>query len=355
MWSKNYKMKKTGLPKCPSCGHDLIFSPKHQNLFCEQCGSVLNFEKKLTAQKKDFIAYANQQNLKNDWSKESQILKCENCGGRVVLNSLEYSGICPYCGGSCVTEVNGISGMKPDTIIPFAFDQEEAKKIFKKKCNSKIFLPSGFKKNIPTSKVIGLYIPSFVYDADTESNYVGTLIKNEHYEINGNSRTREIVIPIRGNISLKHQNVIVEASSKITQENLLSILPYDENKQYNFDENFIRGYVVEVYDEDFINCHKHAIKTFDNNIRNAVLSRYEYDNVSRLNIQTNYYNERFIYRISPVYVFEFDFKSKHYISYMNGQTGKVGSGLPVSSYKIFALVLISLILIAGIVLLFTIL
>ena len=53
----------------------------------------------------------------------------------------------------------------------------------------------------------------------------------------------------------------------------------------------------------------------------------------------------------PVYTFEFMYKDKKYITYMNGQTGKVGSGLPISKVKVaFGIILSVLIVLIPILL-----
>ena len=78
-------------------------------------------------------------------------------------------------------------------------------------------------------------------------------------------------------------------------------------------------------------------------IRSDILRKYTYDGVSYLNVNTDYSNETFEYDILPVYRFDYDYKNKKYVTYMNGQTGRVDNNIPKSPAKI-ALVVILIIL-----------
>ena len=48
----------------------------------------------------------------------------------------------------------------------------------------------------------------------------------------------------------------------------------------------------------------------------------------------------------PIYQIEFEYKDKKYLSYMNGQTGRVGTGIPKSPVKITFTVLLVLLFLA---------
>ena len=48
-----------------------------------------------------------------------------------------------------------------------------------------------------------------------------------------------------------------------------------------------------------------------------------------------------------MYKFEYDYKQKKYVTYMNGQTGKIDSKLPKSAGKITLIVLLILLFVVG--------
>lgn len=334
------KQLKSSTQKCKSCGGDLVFSPSQQNLLCTKCGNTYDFEKIKNFKKHDISEAGVSKFDKAEWQKENKVIACKACGAKIDLNNLEFTATCPYCKSTSVAETSELPGIPPDAIIPFKFDEEEASKKFAEIVKKKKFVPNSLKKKIPKTSIQGVYIPAFTFDADTDSNYKGVLYQNiEHTDSKGRTYTTRRYFPISGNKKLEHRDVMIEASSKLNQKKLTEILPFDNEDVYKFDKSFVRGYSVEHYDTDTVESHTQARNIIDSRIRSAILSKYSYDGVSSLTINTKYYNEKFLYRISPIYTFEFDYKEKKRIVLMNGQTGKLGKGLPKSGWKITLLVL----------------
>ena len=85
------------------------------------------------------------------------------------------------------------------------------------------------------------------------------------------------------------------------------------------------------------------------NIKREILSRYHYDRVVSFDMSTAYTNQKYMYYLVPVYKCDYKFKEKTYTTFMNGQTGKVGGGVPRSGVKIFFFVLMWVLIIAGII------
>lgn len=346
------KQLKSTTQKCEGCGGNLIFSPKHQQLYCTKCEKLTNFNKSKAITKHSIADAEKSKFNESAWATENKVIACKTCGAKIVLNNLEYTTNCPYCGSSAVSVTTELPGMAPDIIIPFAFDEQDAQDKFLVGVKKKMFIPSIFKKKNTEKKIYGIYIPTFGFDADTSSNYSGVLIRVESYTgADGKTYSRDVPFAISGNKKLSHRDVTIESSSKIDQLQLESILPYDIKEAYDFDENFIRGYVVEHYNVDGVECHKAAKRIIDANIQRKILSQYSYDKVASLSIKTQYFNEKFLYKVSPIYMFEFVYKNKTYKPIMNGQTGKLGKGLPKSKIKITFFVLGIVAIVVAIILL----
>lgn len=341
------KILDASFSKCDNCGGGMIFSPKSQGLECEHCKSVKQFEKN-----KEYIKH----NLKDKptsfegykkWKEENKVLKCETCGAQVILHNLEYSGTCPYCGSSYVSETKNLPDMAPDAIIPFKFDEEEATLRFKTGVKKKFFVPRAFKKKISADKVKGIYIPTFSFDANTQTTYSGRLSRTETYGKN----TTVKQFNIAGTQDLNIVDEMIETSSHITQNELKKLLPFNMNEAYKFDENFIRGYVVEHFETAFEACYSDAKKAMMQTIKSTILSRYNYDSVISFSMQPNFFDEKYTYRLVPIYQFEYKYKNKPYITKMNGQTGKIGGGLPISPWRVMLVVLLVVAFIVGVTLL----
>ena len=340
---------KSSYEKCQGCGGNLKFNPATQSLICKKCGAVEEFEKTKEASKHSIYNDTSKESHQK-WLAENKVIQCANCSAKIVLNNLEYAASCPYCGSEFVSVSENLPGISPDKIIPFMFDEEEAVKRFKNSVKKKFYVPRPFKKNVVADNVKGIYIPSFAFDVNTSSSYNGTLSRTVRYVRNGKSYSRQEHFPISGKINLLHQDVMVESSSKINQNQLSEILPYNNKDCYDFDENFIRGYGVEHYELDVKDCYSEAKKIINANIRRSILSKYSYNSVVRLEINTQYSNEVFLYKVSPIYKFNYVYKGKNYTTLMNGQTGKLGKGLPKSKIKVAFTVIGVILIIAAIIL-----
>jgi len=96
-----------------------------------------------------------------------------------------------------------------------------------------------------------------------------------------------------------------------------------------------------------MNAKKDYRSITQNAIRSAIQNLHPHDGVDFLNVNTDYKNEFYSYYLVPMYKFEYDYKQKKYVTYMNGQTGKIDSKLPKSAGKITLIVLLILLFVVG--------
>ena len=244
------------------------------------------------------------------------------------------------------------AGWLPSTIstsFPFKFSNEQASNKYAEGIKKKFFVPRAFKKAPPTENIKGIYIPSFSFDADSNSKYSGTLAEDESYTSNGKRHTRTIYKKISGTHQDKNIDVVVESSSKLNQKQLSEILPFNMKNLVKFDHSFIMGYTVEQYETTVDECKVISRRIMEENIKRRILSGYSYDRVVEFNLSTIFTNEKYIYNLLPVYNCSFTYKKKLYNTYMNGDTGKVGGGFPVSKLKVAFVVLMFMLFVAGII------
>lgn len=338
------KKLETSHVKCDNCGGNLIFSPKLQKLYCTNCDSVKDiivvkeYEKHPTSEMpNDYTGY-------ESWVESVKVANCSNCGSQIVFDAHKFADVCPYCGSNYVAETDTLPSLVPDAVIPFKFDSNKAGEEFAARVKKKIFVISAFKKKLPEKDIKGVYIPSFAFDSDSMSQYTGVLVENEIHRHGDRTEIVKKRRNINGTKSVDHRDITIESSSLINQVNLNSICPFNMGQSVKFNEDFIRGYAVEHFDTKIEECHKVAINVMDNRIRDAILSGYRYDEVERLDVKTTYSNEKYAYRLLPIYRFEYHFRNKQYITYMNGQTGKIGGKLPYSKLKITLAVILGIII-----------
>lgn len=330
--------------KCKNCGGNLVFSPATQNLFCEKCLTYKQIKHSLQVEKHN-LNKALKSNEKTT-NETDRFVNCPNCGNKINLDKFEISKDCTYCGSSIVAQDVSIISKKPDGIIPFAFDKKQASEKFVENVKKQFWAPRKFKKQPPERVIEGDYIPSFAFNTDVVYTYKGMLYNERTVEHrNGHSDTVRDYFKIAGEDSTHYDNILVESSSKISQHNINGILPYDYSKVYKYQDAYISGFVVEKYDKSVSNC----LKTYDNllteRLRRDILSQYSYDGVDYLHIKKTTYDETYSYNIVPLYKFTYSYKKKQFVTYMNGQTGRIDKNIPKSGWKIFFIIVLPIILI----------
>ena len=147
-------------------------------------------------------------------------------------------------------------------------------------------------------------------------------------------------------------DLLVQASSTIPNNIIKSIEPFPTKKAMAYSTEYLRGYSASTYNKSGEECWKECKTTMHQRIESAILKRYDYDVKVSLSIDTKYLNSQYKYVLVPVYVGHYTYKQKLYNFYINGYSGRIGGKTPVSKLKVGLTVLLSLLLIAGIVLLF---
>lgn len=338
MEDKNIKANNVG---CPSCGATMRYAPEKQKLFCDRCQTSKEIEFVEIKEKRLWENRDKATKSTKEWSSENKNLKCPSCGASVILNNLEYSKTCPYCETNLVGSDENVLLEKPDGIIPFKFSFEDASAKYVAGVKKKFFVPKAFKKAPPVENIHGIYIPSFSFDAKGVSKYKGVLATDHTYrDSNGNRRTRTTYQNISGTHASNNIDVVVESSSKLNQIQMSEILPYNMKEIVEFKQGFIMGYTVEQYENTVIDCKKIGERIMEENIKMAILSGYRYDRVSSFSMSTIFSEEKYMYYLLPIYKCAFTYKNKNYTTFMNGQTGKVGKGFPISGWKVAFVVLL---------------
>ncbi|MBE7073987.1 MAG: hypothetical protein E7379_02740 [Clostridiales bacterium] len=340
--------------KCSSCGDDMHFDADGQCLTCPSCKSKKEITKTTTYQKHqlndDVLLNHNNENLLL-LKKE---LNCLNCGALISVEGYDISAHCPYCNTSMLLKSIEQWGLKPDAIIPFSISKGLAGEIFKAKIKKNWLVPKSLKKSFKIEDINAFYYPSFVFGAKCSTEYNARV-----YDIktttdkDGKTRSYRSYSTSSGQYFSSHQDVIIETSTKFTQEEILLVRPYDFTKAVDYSNDYVFGYDVESYsssvNEAFDSAHYIIKGEIERELTNDLL-RYN-DGVSSLNVNIAYINRDFYYCFLPIYRTSFKYKDKSYSNVINGQTGAFGGKLPKSGWKISLIVLLPILAIMAIILL----
>jgi predicted RNA-binding Zn-ribbon protein involved in translation (DUF1610 family) len=323
---------------CQSCGGALEYSPEQKSLLCPYCGNTEEIVRE-GAEERDFLSHAA---ASESWANEASAYSCPNCGSSQMIEKDGLTHTCPFCGTPAVLKSDALTGIKPDSLLPFSLSKEQAETAFKAWAKSRFFLPNALKKRINSDKYNGVFFPVWTFDDRTFSDYEGRLGKNYTVTVgSGKNRrveTRTRYFDIRGSVSEFFDDVCINASDKIEKKHLQKIMPYDTNGGIKYDKKFLVGFSAARYNKDIKSAWEEAKQGVAGRIRSAILSKYDYDVVSRLNVRTRHTDITFKYILLPVWVSNFKHNDEIFNFFINGISGKTSGKRPYSAPKILAAV-----------------
>ena len=325
--------------KCPNCGGTVIFDSKLQKMKCEYCSSEFEMEA-LQYYDNRLNDAATPDNMKwetaagSEWQEGEtdglRVYTCKSCGGEIVGDENMAATSCPYCNNPVVVMGQFSGDLKPDYVIPFKLDKNAAKEALKNHCKGKRLLPKIFKDENHIDEIKGIYVPFWLFDADADADvqYKATRVRTwsdskynyrevKHYSVNRSG-------------SIGFQRVPVDGSSKMPDDLMESIEPFDFSQAVPFQTAYLSGYLADKYDvnaEQSIGRANQRIKrsteqAFANTVTGYTTVTPEFSNI-------NLKNGKAKYALYPVWILNTTWKDKKYLFAMNGQTGKIVGNLPL--------------------------
>lgn len=340
--------------KCPTCTAPLHYVGESGRLECDYCGQ--SFE---VAEVEAF--YATQENgpevpvqepekpetdwdlseMQNDWGEDGAGMKayiCPSCGAELICDETTAATSCPYCGNNTIIPGQFGGVLKPDSVIPFKLDKNAAIAALKQHYSRKFLLPRAFTAGNHLEEVKGVYVPFWLFDSgvDADCRFHGTrshthregeyeVTVTEHYAIRRSGR-------------MEFTNVPADGSSKMPDDYMDSIEPFDYSNMKPFSAAYLPGYLADKYDVDAEACMPRA----DDRCRNSALEILQrdvigYETLTPVRSNTNLQRGKVHYALFPVWTLRTKWQDKDYVFMMNGQTGKLVGDLPVSKAKFWGL------------------
>ena len=350
--------------QCPACTGPLHFVGASGKLECEYCGAsyeVAEIEA-LYAEKEEKAAAAQQaaeeanagQNppsedgdawdtsgFSEDWGTEGDGMRaysCPSCGAELICDENTAATSCPYCGNPTVVPGQFSGQLKPDFIIPFKLSKEDAVKALKNHYKGKILLPKSFTQENHVQKIQGVYVPFWMFDGEAEGDarYEATrshTYRSGDYEI---TETEHYDIYRAGFISF--EKIPADASSKMPDDHMDSIEPYDYQELKPFSTAYLPGFLADKFDVTVEQCRQRADQrcagTLSATLRDTVTG---YHTCTLIHDSVSLKRGKVHYALMPVWMLNTKWHGKDFLFAMNGQTGKLVGDLPVSWGKFWGL------------------
>jgi len=350
---------------CEKCGSDLRFAPDKGQLECNHCGHVQDMSKPDTrAAGKAFQELNLKQGLANDLpdaaSEDVRSTSCPSCGAVVEFSGANHAANCPYCATPVVVNTGARRSIKPQSLLPFALTESQARDALSKWLGSLWFAPNGLLEyNRRGRAMAGIYAPFWTFDAATSTRYTGA--RGEHYyetrtvtvNVNGKSQRRTEQVqrtrwyPASGTVSRDFDDVITLASKSLPQRLGNELTPWDLSAAQAYNPDYLAGFQAEGYTISLADGWTDAQNIMARGIEMDIRRDIGGD-VQRIDsVQTRYADETFKHVLLPVWTAAYKYRGKSYRFLVNGQTGEVQGERPYSAWKIGFAVLAVAVLVLG--------
>ena len=317
--------------KCPSCGATLTFDPSTGGLICNFCGSTVALKTMPVAPGLGYSLDDLQNNAgRHLMQTESKLLICGTCGGQFLADKSSLSGLCPYCGSNSITESGNTSGMmEPTGVIPFKISKEQSHNIFNQSIYARIMAQTDLKKNSEITDLVGVYVPYWVFDADTYTPYKGKFGKT----VGSGDDQYTKYHKAEGVCKLPIKNLTLVASSRLEKDAYWkSVSKFDFNFMKKYDPNLLAGFWSESYTVDGTTAWQTAMGKIYDKITRSIKSLEDAD------MKPEATNVHAKYVLAPIWITSFDYNGTVYRVLVNGQTGNIVGTWPRSMKRIFMII-----------------
>ncbi len=324
--------------KCPCCGGAIQFDSGLQKMKCPYCDTEFEMEairaldEVLQQEGEDEMVWEKQAGTQ--WQQgEVENLRsyvCKSCGGEIVGDSMTAATSCPYCDNPVVMMGQLAGDLKPDYVIPFKLDKEAAKAGLRKHLEGKRLLPKVFKDENHIDDIKGIYVPFWVFDADADANMRYLCTRNRTWSDRNYIYTETSYYSVVRGGKVSFERVPVDGSTKMADDLMESIEPYDFSQAVDFQTAYLAGYLADRYDvtaEQSVERANSRIKKSAEEVFGSTVQGYT--TVNPQNSSVKLIGGRAQYALYPVWIMNTSWEGNRYVFAMNGQTGKFVGDLPM--------------------------
>ena len=121
--------------QCPACTGPMRFLPDTGKTECEYCGSVYELAEieamysQSDGTSQTETAQWDASDLTEDWGEQAEGMRtysCPACTAELICDDTTAAASCPYCGNPTIVPGQFSGALKPDMLIPFKLEKEDA-------------------------------------------------------------------------------------------------------------------------------------------------------------------------------------------------------------------------------------
>ena len=179
-------------------------------------------------------------------------------------------------------------------------------------------------------EIKGVYVPFWLFDTDVDAQvrYRATKVRTWSDSDYDYTETSHFMVHRGGSVGFEH--VPVDGSSKMADDLMESIEPYNISDAVHFQTAYLAGYVADKYDvtaEESVDRANQRVKRSTEEVFAETVKGYTTVTPENTNVQ--FHGGKARYALYPVWLLNTTWNGNQYVFAMNGQTGKFVGDLPV--------------------------
>ena len=265
------------------------------------------------------------------WDLEEGMMayNCPSCGAELICDETTAAMSCPYCDNPTIVPTSIADALKPDLIIPFKLDKEAAKAALREHMKGKKLLPKVFSNENHIDEVKGVYVPFWLYNGVMDCHMTFNAQNVRQFSHGDEIITETDHYQLVRNGTVTFSGVPADASSKMPDEYMDAIEPFDYSQLKDFDTMYLAGYMADSYDVDAEQDRERGeARMKASAVKSITATVTGFSAVSPISTQITKLDGAAAYAFLPVWLLSTQWNGETYLFAVNGQSGKIAGDLP---------------------------
>lgn len=301
--------------KCRNCGSNVVYEPGRAKMYCPHCESEDS----------------------EDTIQGGSLTQCVNCGAPIEVSNYTSASRCEHCGCYIVFNERVEGVYEPHLILPFRVSKTNAVLAMESEFKGRLFTPSDFMSAKSLEKMVGIYVPFWMYDYKACYDFAGEGTKVRRWTSGNTEYVETSYYELIRKMDLDFDKIPVDASFAMDDGIMDLMEPYEYGKLQGFDAKYMSGFYGEIYNQSAPELEGRAqVKARGAAEELMQGSLHGYNTVRPLRKNLNLERNGVNYALMPVWQYLYRYQGQTYQFHVNGQTGKVIGVTPVSFGKVLS-------------------
>lgn len=322
--------------KCPNCDAGLAFDPKSQEFHCEYCASYFSRQQVEKPAAASGVTDGARVSGEKPEIVEAVIYSCPACGAEIATDETTAATFCYYCHNPVVLSSRLDGGFRPDKVIPFTIDREQAVKELLGWTKKKWFIPKAFFSESQIEKVTGVYFPYWMIDSRMRASLTARATRVRTWRVGNTEFTETEYYNIKREGDMSFKEIPKNALRKETGKLLNGVHPYDCSLAKDFSPAYLTGFQAEKRNVERAEYEQEVRGELEDYAKSLLKGSVNgYTGVMTDSFGAGKPDWQWSYTLMPAWVLTYKADNgKTYYYTMNGQSGKTSGVLPVAMKKL---------------------